>query len=75
VLAGGLVSADGRPRRFGAIVIGLALAQGALGATAVLAQLPLVAVVAHNAVAALLLAALAAVNYRLNASNGIRQGT
>jgi cytochrome c oxidase assembly protein subunit 15 len=71
VLAGGLVSAAGRARRFGAIVIGLALAQGALGASAVLAQLPLAAVVAHNAIAALLLAALAAVNYRLNASNGI----
>ena len=36
---------------------------------AVLAQLPLAAVVAHNATAALLLAALATLNYRINASS------
>ena len=74
VVAGKLVSAGGRERRLGAIAMGLALAQAALGATAVLAQLPLGAVVAHNATAALLLAALAALNYGLNASQPVRRG-
>jgi heme a synthase len=72
VLTARLLYSGGRARRFGAILLVLVLMQAALGAGAVLAQLPLTLVVAHNAVAALLLAALVALNHGINASGDMR---
>jgi cytochrome c oxidase assembly protein subunit 15 len=72
VLAGRLFYARGRLRRFGAMLFALALGQVTLGAAAVLAQLPLALVVAHNGVAALLLVALVALNHGLNVRSEVR---
>ncbi|MGE5105046.1 MAG: COX15/CtaA family protein, partial [Betaproteobacteria bacterium] len=67
VLAAALVVALARARRRReAAVLGLLVgAQLALGATSVLAGLPLPVVLAHNLVAALLLATLVTTTYRV----------
>jgi cytochrome c oxidase assembly protein subunit 15 len=70
VLAAALVVALARERRGreAALVAILVGAQLALGATSVLAGLPLPVVLAHNLVAALLLATLVTTAYRVNAA-------
>ena len=70
VLAAALVVAlaRGRRGREAAIVAILVGAQLALGATSVLAGLPLAVVLAHNLVAALLLATLVTTAYRVHAT-------
>jgi cytochrome c oxidase assembly protein subunit 15 len=69
VLAAALVVAlvRARRRREAAVVGSIVAAQLALGATSVLAGLPLPVVLAHNLVAALLLATLVTTAYRLHA--------
>jgi heme a synthase len=49
------------------ILLGLVVAQIALGAASVLTHLPLVLVLAHNLIAALLLVALVTLNCRVSA--------
>ena len=55
-------------RRLGIVVASLIVLQLALGAGAVLAELPLAVVLAHNLVAALLLAALLTANWHIHAA-------
>ena len=62
-----LLRVDGRVRKLGAILAALLVAQAVLGATLVLAHLPLALAVAHNAAAALLLATLVTAVHALRA--------
>jgi cytochrome c oxidase assembly protein subunit 15 len=59
-------------RRFGIAVLALLLLQIALGITNVLAGLPLCVAVAHNGVAALLLAALVMLNFAAHSPSSFR---
>jgi heme A synthase len=67
-LAFGLIRAGSRARRLGVVIAALVVVQLALGAASVLAHLPLAIVLAHNFVAALLLAALIMVNEYVHAA-------
>jgi cytochrome c oxidase assembly protein subunit 15 len=69
LLAFSLIRAGSGARRLGAIVAALIVLQLALGAGAVLAQLPLVLVLGHNFVAALLLVALITANWRVHGTD------
>lgn len=66
-LAFALIRAGTRARRLGVLVAALVVVQLALGATSILADLPLAIVLAHNFVAALLLAALVTANWHVHA--------
>lgn len=66
-LAFALIHAGTRARRLGVLVAALVVVQLALGATSILADLPLAIVLAHNFVAALLLAALVTANWHVHA--------
>ena len=67
-LAFALIRAGTRARRLGVLIAALLVLQLALGAASVLAHLPLAIVLAHNLVAALLLAALVTVNWHVYAA-------
>lgn len=68
-LAFALIRAGARARRLGVLVAALVVVQLALGATSILAHLPLAIVLAHNFVAALLLAALVTANWHVHAAD------
>ena len=63
-----LIRADTLARRLGVLIAALVVLQLALGATSILAHLPLAIVLAHNFVAALLLAALVTANWHVRAT-------
>ena len=68
ILVFALLRKGGGARRLGVVIAGLLVAQLALGAASVLAQLPLALVLAHDFVAALLMTAVVTANWHVQAA-------
>lgn len=68
-LAVALIRSGTRARHLGMLIASLVVLQVALGATSILAHLPFAIVLAHNFVAALLLAALITANWQVHAAD------